>query len=198
MKVCATCCLSKELDLFHNDKRTPTGKVPSCKECIKQRGILYRKNKSSSIKAYQKKHYAENRDKILKKASLYRKDNQDRISDYLKEYQKQNKTKIKEYLKAYSKQHRELNRDKYRAKDAKRRAAELRALPRWLMAEHLQEILDFYTAASMFRIYTGLEYHVDHIVPLQGKTVCGLHVPWNLQVLESSDNIRKSNKFEEV
>lgn len=70
-----------------------------------------------------------------------------------------------------------------------RRAAELQATPRWLTAEQKAEIKAIYILARE----KGL--HVDHIVPLRGKTVCGLHVAWNLQPLTRQENSRKHNKL---
>ena len=59
----------------------------------------------------------------------------------------------------------------------------------------IQEIEIIYEACKQRCLDTQRPHHVDHIVPLQGKRVCGLHVPWNLQILTAADNLRKSNKF---
>jgi hypothetical protein len=125
----------------------------------------------------------------------YKEENKDRISEQRKQYREENKDKTFEY----NKQYREENKDILAAHNAKRRAKKLKATPDWLTEEHCEEIKDFYTICKMFQIYTGLTYHVDHIVPLQGETVCGLHVPWNLRVIPASENLSKSNKIlEEV
>ena len=61
--------------------------------------------------------------------------------------------------------------------------------------KHRDEIIGFYKQAALKTLETGLKHHVDHIVPLTGKNVCGLHVPWNLQVLTATENLRKYNSF---
>lgn len=96
--------------------------------------------------------------------------------------------------KASSKYHK-LNKDKSAARAAKRRAYKLQATPKWLTDDHLQNIESFYVQAKDCEMVSGEKYHVDHIVPLNGENVCGLHVPWNLQVLPADINISKSNKF---
>lgn len=86
------------------------------------------------------------------------------------------------------------NKDSVNANTAKRRAARLNATPEWLNSGHMAEIEGMYLYAQIFS-QIGEQLHVDHIVPLQGENVCGLHAPWNLQVIPASENLSKSNKL---
>jgi hypothetical protein len=76
-------------------------------------------------------------------------------------------------------------------------ASKLNATPNWLTQEHHDQIKLIYAHAKECELLTGDKYHVDHIVPLQGENVSGLHVPWNLQVLPADINIKKSNSYGE-
>lgn len=78
-----------------------------------------------------------------------------------------------------------------------RQAAKLQRTPAWLTEFDLLKIKCLYQVAAMRTRESGRSWHVDHIVPLQGKTVSGLHVPSNLQVIEGSENSRKSNHYED-
>ncbi len=78
------------------------------------------------------------------------------------------------------------DRSKYtKSQNTKRRAAKLQRTPMWSDLEAIKDI--YLTCPDGF--------HVDHIIPLQGKTVSGLHVPENLQYLTAEDNLRKSNTY---
>lgn len=87
------------------------------------------------------------------------------------------------------------NPGKRNAMQAKRHAAKLQATPKWLTTEHYKEIQEFYTLAKELQWLANEPLHVDHIVPLQGENVSGLHVPWNLQILPESLNCSKSNRI---
>jgi hypothetical protein len=76
---------------------------------------------------------------------------------------------------------------------AKRLAAELQRTPSW--ADH-EAISKFYAQARALTRRTGIPHHVDHIIPLQGRKVSGLHVQNNMQVLTASENARKCNTYE--
>lgn len=95
---------------------------------------------------------------------------------------------------AQKRQYKKDHSDKINANNAKRRAARLQRTPNWLTLLHLSQIEMFYASARALTKELGIEFDVDHIVPLQGKNVSGLHVPWNLQVLPAVENGSKSNK----
>ena len=167
---------------------------------------------------YARDHYIRNRDSILKAQAAYREQNQEYYAEYASHYRKENKEKIREkYRKRYAENReaerrrgqdyykrnkdsekernrrwRNNNRGKYNAIAANRRSAKLQRTPAW--ADH-DAIARVYAQAKLAEAVTGLSYHVDHIVPLQGENVSGLHVSWNLQILEAEDNISKGNKL---
>ena len=91
----------------------------------------------------------------------------------------------------------EEERQKNSRKAAKRRTKILTQTPSWLTKEQRDDIINIYQAAAARTLHTNIQHEVDHIVPLRGENVSGLHVPWNLQILTEQENRQKSNKFEE-
>jgi hypothetical protein len=120
----------------------------------------------------------------LKSASVY--------ETYYKDYVKKNKEKIKEISSRYQKN----NKGKVNARTATRHAAKMQRTPAWLTVDEKWLIQEIYELAALRTKMTGFLWHVDHVLPLQGQTVSGLHTPWNLQVIPATDNIRKSNKVD--
>jgi hypothetical protein len=171
-KICGKCNIEKSFLEFSKRSAAKDGLQYNCKSCV----TMYSKFNKDKLSAYRKDYY---------------KDNKHRITLYLST----NKNKISISCAAYSRKHYQDNKDMYIAKSAKRRAKKLNATPSWLTVEDFNKIEELYICAKMFKLYTGQEYHVDHIVPLQGKNICGLHVPWNLQVIPAKENLSKSNKI---
>lgn len=111
--------------------------------------------------------------------------------DYQRNYQQTNNEKISKYLKSWY----QLNKSKSLALSNKRRARKISATPKWLTIDDFKLMEIEYALSKWCSSVMGETYEVDHIVPLQGKNVCGLHVPWNLQVLPKRLNRLKSNKL---
>lgn len=123
-----------------------------------------------------------------------------RQDSYLQGWSARNGAKVRDYKKksaspSYRRQWRQANKDKTAAQAAKARADRAQATPPWLTKEHLKEIESFYTTAKALEQAFDGKYEVDHIFPIKGEMSCGLHVPWNLQVLPASKNREKSNKL---
>ena len=106
---------------------------------------------------------------------------------------KANKTQA---TQKYRKDYRNLNKTYFLAKNSEYRSRKLNATPTWLTEEHKAEMQAFYEHAKDCKAVSGQDYEVDHIIPLRGENISGLHVPWNLQVLPAALNREKSNKHE--
>lgn len=117
--------------------------------------------------------------------------NNSRYETYYKNYVQQNRQKIRHISSRWQKN----NKGKTNAETAKRHAAKMKRLPKWLTKQQKAEIKEFYVMASELEKVFPWKQCVDHIIPLQGKTVSGLHVPWNLQILSAFENMSKGNRL---
>jgi hypothetical protein len=97
-------------------------------------------------------------------------------------------------IKQSKQRYKERNIGKVRADTVRRRLAKIQRTPLWLDKDELWLIEQAYDLAALRSKIFGFQWHVDHILPLQGKFVSGLHVPKNLQVIPWIDNVKKSNK----
>lgn len=131
-------------------------------------------------KECKKKHAREN----PQIAVSWSRENKDRSDAIKNKYVAENREKVRESKRKWSK----ANNKQVLAKTRKYQASKLNATPSWLTKEQLNEMVAIYVNCPE-------GYHLDHIVPLQGKNVKGLHVPWNLCYLPASENSRKSNKY---
>ena len=82
-----------------------------------------------------------------------------------------------------------------RAYKARKKAKDIGSLPEWLDSEDHWLINEVYHLARLRSDLTGIQCDVDHIIPLKGQSVCGLHVPSNLQVITHSENSSKGNRY---
>jgi hypothetical protein len=209
-KTCSKCKEQKLFTDFHKDKCKQDGYRTTCKICKSNSDYNYKKNNTEKCKVRDADYHARNKQIRNLQSKIYYEENKEKLLLWQKEYNLERRNFVLQYLKdrhntvKYTEEYRkkykayyEENKLAFLARANKRRAAKLQALPKWLTPEQLEQIKELYTCAQMFKLYTGEEYHVDHIVPLQGENVCGLHVPWNLQVIPAKENQVKYNKLQE-
>jgi hypothetical protein len=149
----------------------------ACLECVKEDWALdnerrKEKPKSEAAKAAGKRYYEKNRQAVIARAAA-------------------RPTEEKRRLQA---QYKDQNVDATRADTSVRRRRHREATPKWLTKEERLQMRDLYVQARKMTELMRERYVVDHIVPLRGEAVCGLHVPWNLRVITQDENLKKSNK----
>jgi hypothetical protein len=177
MKICSRCLSAKELASF-------SPKQSHCKTCCAEKRAIWRRNNPDKVLAenasyrarnpeYWDEHYRKNSVKESERKAKYYRENKEIVSARIRNYANKNKHSVA-------------------AKLAKRRASLLSATPAW--ANH-DKVKAFYKAADLLNMVTGIWHEVDHIVPLQGRKVCGLHWEGNLRVIERAENRSKGNSI---
>lgn len=166
--------------------RTPDNlyKNGTCKQCMAERKEDPVK-KSERHKLYREK----NREKCYAAQRLSVEKAPEKYAEGRRRWRKNNPDKCKEHARRSE----ERNPGARAARVRKRQAAKLKRTPQWLTADHLKMIECLYHAAKILTEATGIPHEVDHIIPLQGRNVSGLHVPWNMQVIPASENLKKGN-----
>jgi 5-methylcytosine-specific restriction endonuclease McrA len=129
------------------------------------------KPKSDAAKAAAKRYYEKNREAVIARASA----------------------RPKEQKQAYRNVHKKNNLEIYKALTSVRKRRHRSATPKWITPDQKLAMRGLYLKAQELTKLTGQRYVVDHIVPLLNPDVCGLHVPWNLQIMTQEENLKKSN-----
>jgi 5-methylcytosine-specific restriction endonuclease McrA len=171
------CRTEKPLKAFGNSRSKKDGLQSMCKECVSKYGKLYRKTNAAKVKEYAIRYRKENKAKNTASIYAWRRNNAEVWSTYTKAWRKANRAHLTHLENLH-------------------RAAKKERTPKWLTSDQLAQIELFYEAAHALTKELNIEMHVDHIVPLRGKDVSGLHVPWNLQVITAEENHKKHNKFD--
>ena len=174
LKVCTKCSLEKDISQFHKDVRYSDGRTrAACKACRSlERKSRYSKNKSHE-RSLAKKYWSENKE---------------RMQAWLREHYQNNKIRYKEYSKRFLSN----NPGMGAFISSVRRSRKNQATPSWA---NLGAIKDIYKQREQISLETNIIHHVDHIIPLKGELVCGLHVEYNLRIIPAVENLSKSNKL---
>jgi len=152
-----------------------------CKQILPLSLFHKRKEEKDGLAYYCKSCVSKkNKEKYEKKPAFY-------ISNQIKYTQKYIE-KIKEYQKKYREENQYIRNHHH----AKRRAKTKEATPLWANQKYMKL---FYSLAKEEEKRLGIKLHVDHIVPLHGRNVCGLHNEFNLQILPATINLQKRNKW---
>jgi hypothetical protein len=162
-----------------------------CVQCAKDAALAWNKANPDKFRANSKKYRENHREEESVRSKNWRTKHPDRVKANNEKWQEANWVK---YL-GISSSWKRRNRGHVNAKTKERRLSQIQRTPKWLTDQDFAGIKKFYDLAHELSQAYGFPWHVDHIIPLQGETVSGLHVVDNLQIMPGSENSRKGNRF---
>lgn len=115
---------------------------------------------------------------------------------YMKERYKRKREELLSYQKSLNKRQLEVYRARKASNSAAYRAKQKNATPCWITEEQTRQMNETFKERERLSTITSVKHHVDHIVPINNLYVCGLHVPWNLEVITEEQNLLKNNKID--
>lgn len=140
-------------------------------------------------KEYQREWQRANRMKSVAYSTAYRRANTDKVNAYRRLRYAADSSKIKENNRRW----RQANSARMVARARAQEIAKLQRTPLWADLKKIEKV---YEEARMMTLMMGEPWHVDHVIPLRGRKVSGLHVHGNLQLLPGVENMKKRNNFE--
>lgn len=186
MKQCCICGERKTFDEFVKCSKEKDGLSGRCKPCHRAKTRPYearreytqaqRERKKQYLAEYTAAHANDSgwKERRREANAKWRANNKDRVAAANAQWKRENSAKVL-------------------ASTRKRQTAKQRACPSWADTKHIEM---FYIGAKFVESLFGVKHHVDHIVPLRGKNVCGLHIPVNLRIPPAEENMRKGNRWQ--
>lgn len=192
-KECTKCKKIKQFEFFGKQKRGKYGLRSKCKECTRVYYKEYCKKNSGLLVERAKQWNDANPEKAAEHRKKYANKNPEDITERKKQWRKANPERIKRYWTNYVVK----NPGIVNTIAAKRRAAKLQRTVVWANHQTIKGIYSDCEEINLAAKTAGCteKFVVDHIIPLQGKLVSGLHVESNLQIILASENSSKGNKF---
>lgn len=176
MKFCARCKVSKAFSEFRRQTDSIDGHASYCRDCATEKHREWCKKNPDVRKQHHRESWARHG---AKKAPRKR-------ERYLEVIAAEGREKFRTSSRIRYQKKKKQSPGYFTAKAALRRAAVKRATPPWV---------DRFAIAAIYAEAARQGKHVDHIIPLLGEGICGLHVPWNLQLLDPIENKIKGNRY---
>lgn len=172
IKKCSKCKKTKDFKDFYKDRTKKYGYSYICKKCSNKKQNEYCK----------KPHVKEKRNKLMR-------DKRNQDDNYRKKINKQNNVYQRKTMDN------PINRAKRTASSILCILRKTGQAPNWLSKKHIKDIEKLYVIAKLKSIKENISYEVDHIIPIKGKDIMGLHVLWNLRIITKEENKKKFNKI---